>query len=314
MRKLIYILLGAVIGLSGCGNTGGNMTAQDGTLQVVTSFYPMYLLAQEALNDVEGITLTNMAQPETGCLHDYELTTKDMKTLEGADILIINGGGMEGFLEQAISRYPALHIIDTSSGVMPLEENDEGHVHEEAHVEVHEAHVQEHDHGANAHYWLSPANACIQVDSIASELATLMPEEAEQLGANAEAFRGQAEDLKEQMAGMQQEHVHVGIFHEGFAYLANEMGFHTVIGIFAEEYSAPSAKEVTEAIEMAKAEDVKLYLIADDIGAEYGALLMSEAGGQMVLLDPLTNIDKDGASYLERMEKNVSSIRLTLED
>ena len=100
--------------LAGC--TGGTEIAETGGLRVLTSFYPVYLIAQEVTAGTDGIILDNMAQL-MGCLHDYELTISDMKKLENADILLVNGGGMEAFLGQALERYPDLCIVDTSAGI-----------------------------------------------------------------------------------------------------------------------------------------------------------------------------------------------------
>ena len=90
-KGLVLFLLSALL-FTACG-TEKNKTEETDKLTVVTSFYPVYLLAQEIVQGAEGIRLENMAQPQTGCLHDYELSISDMKLLETADIFIINGGG-----------------------------------------------------------------------------------------------------------------------------------------------------------------------------------------------------------------------------
>ena len=122
-NKLILFLLMLTMVVSGCSRNN-DTTEGTGKLRVVTSFYPMYLLAQAVTEGAAELELMNMAQPQTGCLHDYELTISDMKLLERADVLIINGGGMESFLEQALERYPELVIVDTSHGIELLEEEE----------------------------------------------------------------------------------------------------------------------------------------------------------------------------------------------
>ena len=59
---------------------GKNAKAED--LTVVTSFYPMYIAALNVCDGVEGIHLENLSEPQTGCLHDYQLTPEDMKLLQ----------------------------------------------------------------------------------------------------------------------------------------------------------------------------------------------------------------------------------------
>ena len=66
-----------------------NAKAED--LTVVTSFYPMYIAALNVCDGVEGIHLENLSEPQTGCLHDYQLTPEDMKLLQTADVFIVNG-------------------------------------------------------------------------------------------------------------------------------------------------------------------------------------------------------------------------------
>ena len=47
---------------------------QDSELTVVTSFYPMYIAAMNVIGDTPGVDLQNLSEPQTGCLHDYQLT------------------------------------------------------------------------------------------------------------------------------------------------------------------------------------------------------------------------------------------------
>jgi zinc transport system substrate-binding protein len=88
---------------------------------VVTSFYPIYILAMNLTVGIEDIRVENLAAPNTGCLHDYQLLTGDMRTLSGAQVLLINGAGMESYLDtvtalkEAGIAYAAEQIIDLLS-------------------------------------------------------------------------------------------------------------------------------------------------------------------------------------------------------
>ena len=50
-------------------------------ISVVTSFYPVYIAAVNVAEGCGGITVTNLSEPQTGCLHDFQLTPEDMKLL-----------------------------------------------------------------------------------------------------------------------------------------------------------------------------------------------------------------------------------------
>lgn len=298
-KKLKILLLLLSFSLTACG-TQTHTTKESEALTVVTSFYPVYLLAQAAAEGAEGVALKNMAQPQTGCLHDYELTISDMKLLEGADVLLINGSGMESFLEQAMERYPHLQVVDTSAGIALLEEAEHHHAGEEE---------TQHHHEGNPHLWLSPARAAKQVEHIANALSILDTAEAEIFKQNAADFQKDAEKL---LQGAAQIGIPAGeycaVFHEGFAYFAELFSMETAVSIFADEYQMPSAKELTEAAEEAKLHGVRFFLAADDTGKSYGEVLASEEGKQLLLLDPLTTAESASLSYMERMQNNIEAI------
>lgn len=281
-------------------------------LTVVSSFYPVYLLAQEITAGAEGIQLLNMAQPQTGCLHDYELTIADMKILEHADVLIINGGGMESFLGQALERYPELEIIDTSHGIELLEAGMHHHDHGREEVEKTEKFASHagHDHEGNPHIWLSPERAAMQTEAIAEALSAHLPEERELLHENAEAFHEKMHKLNEQAEAIAlPEEQYAAVFHEGFGYLAELFHMEPAVELFADEYQIPSARELAEAAEEAEAHDIRFYLTAADNGQKYAEVLAAERGERIILLDPLTMEDQNGLSYTERMAQNIEAIK-----
>lgn len=289
------------VGGAGCARQS---TAEDtAALRVVTSFYPVYLLAQAVIEGADGVQLENMAQPQTGCLHDYELTIDDMKLLEGADVLLINGGGMESFLDRARAQYPDLQVVDTSAGIDLLPE-EIGHDHAGETAEEHAAHA----HEGNPHIWLSPLRAAEQAEAIAAALSERDTADAAVFAENAAAFRAAAEALQAEVEPLP-EGTGAAVFHEGFAYLTELCGAEAEIGIFADEYELPSAKELAEAAEEAKEHDVRLYLAAADSGETYANVLAAEAGAAVLLLDPLTTADgMEGRSYIERMRANIEAM------
>ena len=89
--KKFFALLIMILSMIMVGCGGGKGT--DGKLRIVTSFYPIYLDTINLAGGVEGVEVVNLTKPQTGCLHDYQLTTEDMKMLETADIFVVNGFG-----------------------------------------------------------------------------------------------------------------------------------------------------------------------------------------------------------------------------
>ena len=140
MRKTFILLL--VLFLL-CPLTAGAET-------VVTSFYPVWLMALNLTEGIDGITVTNLAEPTTGCLHDYTLQNSDMVALSKADVLLINGAGMESFLPVITAAYPDLPVVDASEGILLLESDDDGEV--------------------NSHLWLDPQRAVGMAANLAEGL------------------------------------------------------------------------------------------------------------------------------------------------
>ena len=296
-KGFVLFLLTALL-FTACG-TDKNKTEETDKLTVVTSFYPVYLLAQEITQGAEGITLENMAQPQTGCLHDYELSISDMKLLETADVFIINGGGMESFLNQALERYPDLTVVDTSEGISLLEE--EGHHHHDEEEEAAD------EHEGNSHIWLSPARAAQQAENIAAALSEMDKADAAVFAKNAANFKKETDALLQEAAQIAlPEDTEAEVFHEGFAYFAELFGMEIASGIFVDEYQVPSAKELTEAADEAKEHNIRFFLTAADDGRIYAETLAGETGETITLLDPLTTAAK--GSYTERMRKNIQAV------
>lgn len=140
-----------------------NQLTEEEDFVVVTSFYPMYIATMNVIGDTEGITLKNLSEPQTGCLHDFQLTPADMKLLSTADVFVINGGGIESFMEDIAKQYPDLLIIEACDGIELLSEAEShGHDHEEVdaagydievhdheaediHVEMHDSEIHDHE-------------------------------------------------------------------------------------------------------------------------------------------------------------------------
>ena len=171
-------------------------------LRVVTSFYPMYIAALNVIGDQSGVELENLSEPQTGCLHDYQMTPADMRLLSSADVFIVNGGGIESFLSDVAEAYPELTILNASDQVELLSESEQEHDHD------HEADPdEEHSHAAdandeysdddehhddtdsddhththsdeNAHAWMSIPDYRIQVQTIADGLIKADPAHAD---------------------------------------------------------------------------------------------------------------------------------------
>ena len=157
----------------------------------------MYLFTRNLTEGISGVTVVNMTAQNAGCLHDYQLLSKDMKALGAADAFVINGAGMEGFLEKVIEQLPSLPVITASEGIEILCENAE-HEHEEEQAHGHAGH----EHEENAHVWLSVPNAIAEVNNIAAGLKKLLPGNEAQIERNRSAYEKRLLSLDAELAQM----------------------------------------------------------------------------------------------------------------
>ena len=273
------------LALSSCSET------EPSGIRVTASFYPVYIIAENVVGEVPGIDLRSMAQPQTGCLHDYQLTTADMRSLEDTDLFIVNGGGMESFLDNALELFPELDVIDTSAGVTSLEGHDHGHT--------------GHDHGENSHYWMYPENAVVQAENICGALSEICPEHADEFRQNTDAF-------KESVSGIETfdgRGISVCVFNEAFEYLHLSYGFDVAAVVEMDENETPSAKELAEIITEINEGGIDLLIAADDASKTVADTIARETGAGVVVLDPVLTGDPVPERYTEALNENARILK-----
>jgi len=74
--------------------------AAEPKVRVLATTYPVYLLTRAVAQSSPDVQVDLLIPAQTGCPHDYALTPKDMQKLSQARIVVINGLGLEAFLEK----------------------------------------------------------------------------------------------------------------------------------------------------------------------------------------------------------------------
>ncbi|MBP3524553.1 MAG: zinc ABC transporter substrate-binding protein [Clostridia bacterium] len=274
---------------------------------IVTSFYPMYVFTQNVARDVPGVRVVNMAAESVGCLHDYQLQTRDMVTLEGADALVINGGGMEQFMDKVIAQRPELPVINASDGIDMLCSEDE---HDHGHGD------HDHDHGVyNAHVWLDPKLAIRQVQNIADGLAAVDSENAEAYQQNAAAYKAQIQALDAELSAQLAPLAGSAIvtFHEAFTYFADAYGL-VVAGVIASDAGEePSTRQIAATCDLVKQRQVKALFVEPQYPTKSAETIARETGAKVFTLDPVVSGDASPESYENAMRENARVLTEALE-
>lgn len=271
----------------------------DGQKVIVTSFYPMYILTQNVAAGIDGVTVQNMAEQNVGCLHDYQLQTRDMVTLEGADALVINGGGMEQFMDKVMTLREDLPVINASEGIEMLPSVSE-HDHDDHDDHDHEGEVM------NAHVWLDPSLAMVQVRNIAEGLANADPEHADAYRSNAEAYILKLEQLKAEIAEQLAPYAgrEIITFHEAFTYFAEAFGLHVAGVIATEPGEEPSTRDIADTCDLVNTLGIRTLFVEPQYPQKAAQTIARETGASIYTLDPCVSGDGSMESYENIMREN----------
>ncbi len=275
--------------MSGCGSD----KKDDDKLKIVTSFYPLYLDALNITRGVSGVEVINLTPPQTGCLHDYQLTPEDMKTLETADIFIVNGLGMESFLDKVTEARPNLKIINASDSpeIVPIME----------------------DGVPNPHVWLSITYSIQQVKNILRQLSEIDPERADKYRMHALEYVDELTTLRDEMhlSLTMLPNKDIVTFHEAFPYLATEFNLNVAAVIEREPGTEPTPQELAETIEKINSLPVKVIFTEPQYSPKAAETIARETGAQIFELDPIVTGEakpENLMDYVDRMLNNALTL------
>lgn len=298
LTKILTIVFAASMLLTGCNNSAefNNSIESNNKLTIVTSFYPMYISTLNIVKDIPDVEVINMTAPQTGCLHDYSLSTKDLKTLSSADIFVINGAGMESFLDDVIDEYSDLKIIEASNGISLIEDTD---------------------HDVNPHVWVSISKNIEEVSNIAKELSAFDPNHASEYEANADAYIAKLENLRTEMHAALDNVNNKDIitFHEAFPYFAEEFNLNIAGVIEVEPDSEPSAKEVENIISIINEKNIKALFTEPQYSSKIADTIAKETGASIYTLDPIVTGDANEDAYddyIVKMQENLNTLKEAL--
>jgi zinc transport system substrate-binding protein len=284
--------------LSGClsksASTAEQVTKDDGQVVIVTSFYPMYIMAMNIAKDIPDVKIINLANPQTGCLHDYQLSPDNVITLEKADIFIINGAGMESFIDKVVQQQPDLKVIEASRGI-PLIKGAG-------------------NQGDNPHVWVSVKYAIQEVKNIEKQLTEADSKHAAQYQSNTINYVNKLENLHKNMhqelAGISNRNIVT--FHEAFPYFAKEFNLKIVAVVEREPGSEPSASDLADIIAKVKASHAKAVFAEPQYSSSAAETIARETGIKVYSLDPAVSGPNSPDAYINIMKTNLESLKEAL--
>ncbi len=286
MKKiLIGFLIICLVIPTGCAKTS--------TAEIAATTLPVAEFTSRLCQGT-GLTVTRLVTAPVSCLHNYSLNIRQVKAAESAEIIVINGGGLEDFLDGIIS---SRRTIDASSGLQLLESDE--------HSEK-----QEHQHEGDPHIWLSPAYAEKMAENICSGLSTAYPEYAV-------VFRKNLEQLQRDLASLQQygEDTLCELscrklitFHDGFSYFAMAFDLEILEAVEEESGSEASAQELIHLIRLTEQNRLPAIFTETNGSTSAASVIHAETGAAIYTLD----MAMAGDSYFAAMYRNIQTIQEAL--
>lgn len=294
MKRLAALALVLAL-LTGCGP----VAAEDGDLHILCTTYPVYLFTTAVVGDADGVAVELLVNAQTSCLHDYTLTVEDMKAIERADVIVMNGAGLEDFLSDALAQKD-VSVIDCSEGVDLLPALD--HHHHDGEDEA--------EHEVDPHYWMgSPSTAVFTIGDALAQLT------------GCDAYRAQAFAVSNELVSSSEswcttlhgllpgDHASLITFHDGFQYFADSFGLELLAAIEEEEGAEASAQELAELIGLVKEDHIPAIFVEKNGSRRSAEVIARETGCQVYELDLLMSGDGEGIEpYIQAMEQNLDAV------
>ncbi|GAB4166645.1 MAG: metal ABC transporter substrate-binding protein [Terrimicrobiaceae bacterium] len=306
MKTLLTLLAGLAVSLS-------SLPAQDtppaGRLRVVTSFLPMQSHAAAIAGDRADVI--QLLDKETGP-HDFQLTPGDVRKLADADLFVINGVGLEDWLDKLVAQAgnKNLKVVDTSQGITLLE-SPEAVFDRHGHSHGHDHHGHDHGGGPNPHVWLDPVLAKEQAGAILQALIAADPANRSAYKANAAAYFQKLDaldsDFRSAISALRNRNLVT--FHDAFPYLAKRYGLNYVG--YVEEFPEkdPSPKQLAALVQ--KIREIQVGVIFAEEGYTPNLLerIAEQTGARVSALDTLEVGVGSPTAYIERMQKNLAAMQ-----
>jgi manganese/iron transport system substrate-binding protein len=267
------LVVAAAVSVASCGgtsNASGASGAAPGGLVVVTTT----TVFADMIRQVGGpaVAVTSLV-PKGGDVHTFEPKPADVQMVASAKVLVMNGLGLDDWLEKTItnasaSGTPLIRLGVDLPGVEPLPGEEPG--------------------TQNPHLWMDVRYGEAYVDRIAAALKSADPANATRYDTQASAYRQRLEALdasvRSKIASVPEANRKLVTFHDAFPYYARAYGI-TIVGVaVAAPGQDPSAAYTAQLISAIRDAHVKAIFsesqfptkLVDQLAAETGAKVVSD--------------------------------------
>lgn len=287
MKRIVAFLLCLLLltATTGCSKT-------EYEKQITATTLPVYEFASR-LCDGTDIHVERLITENVSCLHDYTLQVSQMKMVASSDAVIINGCGLEDFLDDVLPACKTL--IDASRNI---------------NTEHHAADHDAHHHDQDPHIWLSPKNAKSMAENIYQGLIRIYPTYKDIFNSNLTGLLADLDKLdayaRNKLESLDSRKLIT--FHDGFGYFAQAFDLTILKAIEEESGSEASAAELIEICNLVQQHQLSAVFIEKNGSSSAAEIIARETGVPIYSLD----MAMAGNSYFDAMYHNIDTIKEAL--
>ncbi|SES46911.1 zinc ABC transporter substrate-binding protein AztC [Rhizobium sp. NFR03] len=321
LRLATYTSLLALVGIAS--------SASAAELKVVVSFSIIADLARNVGGD--RVDLSTLVGPD-GDAHVYQPRPADAASLEGADVVLVNGLQFEGFMSRLIETSGTkAAVVEVSKGIEPLKNAEEehhdgeekaeaGHNHdpeEKAEAGHDHEHEGRHHHGEfDPHAWQSIHNTETYVKNIADTFC-----EADKAGcatytANSEAYLAKLgaleTEVKAAIGSIPADKRTIITSHDAFGYFERDYGVKFIAPEGISTEAEASAADVAKLVDQVKEDKASAIFVENISNPRLVEQIATETGlkvGGTLYSDALSGTDGPASTYIDMFRYNVNTIK-----
>ena len=247
------------------------------------------------------VSVTALVGPD-GDTHVYQPTPEDAERLGAARLIVVNGLGLEGWIDRLIKASGAkAPVIVAAKGLKLQQMREEGRIESDPHA------------------WQSVAGAKLYVQNIRDGLIAADPDGESTYRSNANDYLAKLDALeKEVMAEIGKippERRQIITTHDAFGYFGTAYGFRFIAPEGISTETEPSARDIAKIIRQIKAAKIPAFFLENITDPSLMKRIAAETGakiGGALFSDALSPPDGPAATYIDMMRHNVRELAAAL--
>ena len=290
---------------------------------VAADIAPVHSLVSRVM---EGVGAPKLVIKSGASPHDYRLRPSEAKALQDADLVFWMGEEltpwMNGALETLASKASITTLLDQEgvtlhdfreSALFEAHDHDEDKDHKDH--DEHDDHDDDKDHkdhddhgGHDPHAWLSPENAKLWLNIIASKLSVADPQNAASYFMNAAAGQAEMEEMIVEVNVMLKP-VQGGkfvVFHDAYQYFENDFDFYASGAISLGDSSDPSPARIQKVQKRIRDEGIQCVLAEPQFNEGLVVTVMEGSEATASVIDPLGAELNTGPNLYTQLIKNMA--------